>query len=258
MQVKRPSPPNRRLGVAKCDILLSVILAVFVAGHTARQGVLARRKARQEHEAVEGTARQEREAAEKRREKAVVSGRANWGETTKAFLLINTQARFRLYVETFGTVLSCLRRNDLHLLPTGGTLVGALRHGGMIPWDDDIDVYYFARDAEALLAPDGPVQRCLREDGITCEHYTRRNIRFMKRGEHLISAFPADLNGEYIEMVSEDLEERRSPIPREDVFPLTSAPFHSYQVDLPRNITKFLRACLITIKGEITTSTYSP
>ncbi len=46
-------------------------------------------------------------------------------------------------------------KNGIEYSLSSGSLLGAVRHGGFIPWDDDVDVTVKRKDFEALLAAAG-------------------------------------------------------------------------------------------------------
>lgn len=53
-------------------------------------------------------------------------------------------------IEIFDELDRVCRENGLEYFMVGGTLLGAVRHKGFIPWDDDIDVVMFRSDIEKL------------------------------------------------------------------------------------------------------------
>ena len=57
----------------------------------------------------------------------------------------------RLELMILTDFIDVCKRNSLRYFAYGGTGIGAFRHKGFIPWDDDIDVCLPAADYERLL-----------------------------------------------------------------------------------------------------------
>lgn len=65
-------------------------------------------------------------------------------------------------VDYFQEITEIFDKNNMKYFLLGGTLIGALRHNGFIPWDDDIDIGMMREDYEKL-------KQYLTENGIAID-----------------------------------------------------------------------------------------
>lgn len=63
----------------------------------------------------------------------------------------NMKKAWAIQLDLLRKLIEVCQKNNLRIWVSGGTLLGAVRHKGFIPWDDDIDVFLPRSDYDKLL-----------------------------------------------------------------------------------------------------------
>lgn len=118
-------------------------------------------------------------------------------------------------LKLFREVDEICREHNLRYVLAGGSLIGALRHEGFVPWDDDVDLYMPRSDWEKFieickteLPPDREIQ-CSEVD----RNYTNSFPRYASTNTcaiHKSQIIGKDCGGEIIDILTLD------PIPADD------------------------------------------
>lgn len=75
-------------------------------------------------------------------------------------------------------LIDVCNRHGLHIYADGGTLLGAIRHKGYIPWDDDIDMVMLREDYDILMTlADEFEHPYFLQNVYTDPHYTHRHAQ---------------------------------------------------------------------------------
>lgn len=91
----------------------------------------------------------------------------------------------RRHISYMQDILETVKVLDIHPFAVGGTLIGAKRHGGFVPWDDDIDFGVDRKDYDKLLSFAYENWHVVKR-----EHYDVENYRQMN---HWFSLYPNEI-----------------------------------------------------------------
>lgn len=127
------------------------------------------------------------------------------------------------------------KKYEINYSLSSGTVLGAVRHGGFIPWDDDLDLMFVREEYEKFLRiPNEEFQRC----GFTLQKaFTKEWPMFFskvrKNGTTFIEKYPNKLMGASI-------DRDKSIYPREMFEEYTSVEFEGKTFPVIKDYKKYL------------------
>lgn len=155
-----------------------------------------------------------------------------------------------LFYDLITKINQVFQKSDLRYWCTCGTLLGIVRHQGIIPWDDDIDLAIFEKDIPILL----DLESALSEIGLKISYHPRFEFYkiYFKDGEPIhyedgtkcpwtfpfVDIFPlTELDGRLIyagKLWQEYYAKQDYYLPEELQFPLETMPFGPVELPVPQ------------------------
>lgn len=160
--------------------------------------------------------------------------------------------------EALRNIAEALYKNDIPFWVDCGTLLGTYRYGGIIPWDNDLDIAVLAEDFEnvmhALNALD-PSKYVAQDWSSRTQPETYIRVYVKETRNHLdiyhMKTDPEErtlttiLAHEDSDWMAEDWKARErmqiTPYPYEVIFPLKKADFDGIEVPVPNNTVAYLQ-----------------
>lgn len=127
------------------------------------------------------------------------------------------------------------RKHGITYYPGGGTLLGAVRHGGFIPWDDDADVMMDRENYEKFLSaaktdlPPHLFLQCPENDPLWHYPYTKLRLNGTACVTEFTARFPAMHQGVFLDIFVQD---KTADTPRE-------ANAHAKQIQFWRAVVRY-------------------
>ena len=131
-------------------------------------------------------------------------------------------------------VTKVLEESNLEYFISFGTLLGAVRHKGLIPWDTDVDIVIAQKDNQEILKT--------LKDKLGLKYYIKEDIDYSIVGKKLIRVYLSKINSLHIDLFFYKEQEDliifgfNRKIKKSKIYPLKKIDFYDLKLFAPADI----------------------